>query len=275
MNQEIFNWFAGPNYSIEGWFFPADMLSIAALNQIQNDLGLKGSICEVGVYKGKSITFLSHLTKPGEQLYGFDLFEDDHKSLTLKAIKDHGGEVTPVLRSCDTNNLSKKQLANDFGDDKLRVLHIDAGHEYYEVIKTMMDFAPHLDNFGIIIMDDYQDPEFPGIEAATLDFCQIDRPRRFVPFFSGANKMFLCCSHMAKIYQTEIIKNRTIADNCRATVIKDFILIKGFSKLPQETLKVKTQLHNFYEKNNHYKIESPEISTYSHAFSQKNFGWEK
>ena len=52
----------------------------------------------------------------------------------------------------------------------------------------------------------YQDREFPGIEAAVLDFCEIDRPRRFVPFFSGGNKMYLCEKNMASLYQNSLLK---------------------------------------------------------------------
>ncbi len=55
-------------------------------------------------------------------------------------------------------------------------------------------------------MDDYQDTEFPGIEATVLDFSEIDRPRRFVSFFSGGNKMYLCEKNMASLYQKSLLK---------------------------------------------------------------------
>ena len=83
----------------------------------------------------------------------------------------------------------------------IRILHIDAGHEYHEVFHSLLSFATYVVDSGIIVMDDYQDPEFPGIEAAVLDFCEIDRPRRFIPFFSGGNKIYLCLTHMANKYQ--------------------------------------------------------------------------
>ena len=76
----------------------------------------------------------------------------------------------------------------------LRFLHIDAGHEYHlRVLEQLELFTPLLSDHGIIAMDDYQDREFPGIEAAVLDFAERDGPRRFVPFFSGRKQnKFLC-----------------------------------------------------------------------------------
>ena len=100
---------------------------------------------------------------------------------------------------------------------------------------------------GIIVMDDYQDPEFPGIEAAVLDFCEIDRPRRFIPFFSGGNKIYLCSTHMANIYQQSILSSENLKDSSRCTIVRDFAILKGFSKLPTSYEKTKKNLNKFYE----------------------------
>ncbi len=81
-------------------------------------------------------------------------------------------------------------------------------------------------------MDDYQDREFPGIEAAVLDFSEIDRPRRFVPFFSGGNKMYLCEKNMASLYQKSLLKFEPVNGKSRVSRVRDFNVLVGFSKLP-------------------------------------------
>ena len=269
-------WFLSPSNTIEGWFYPNDIFSIAVIDEIQTrQIGIVGGICEVGVYKGKSLTFLSHLTRPNERLYGYDDFTNDHKELTLIAMQKHGNQVQPVLKTCNTNDLTVQQLAQDFGDIKLRMLHIDAGHEYHEVLKTIMDFSPFLDEHGILIMDDYQDPEFPGIEAATLDFCEIDRPRRFVPFFSGQNKIYICVAHMAELWQKQMLKHSSIVSKCRATVVRDFLILKGFSRLPQDPAQIQRQIQDFYKNKNQYARGAAESKKISEKFSQKNFGWAR
>ena len=78
VDQTKFNWFLSPSNTIEGWFYPADMVAIDIMDEIQRHLGITGSICEVGVYKGKSLTFLSHLLGSGELLFGYDDFINDH-----------------------------------------------------------------------------------------------------------------------------------------------------------------------------------------------------
>jgi len=93
-------------------------------------------------------------------------------------------------------------------------------------------FAPYVSHGGVIIFDDYQDREFPGIEAAVLDFCEIDRPRRFVPFFSGANKIYCCEPPMAAKYQKIMLSFPFISSQARYVKVKDFWILIGFSKLP-------------------------------------------
>ena len=72
-------------------------------------------------------------------------------------MEEHGNKVTTILKTCNTNQLKVEQISKDFGDNQLRLLHIDAGHEYHEVMKILKDFSPFLDDQGILIMDDFQD----------------------------------------------------------------------------------------------------------------------
>jgi hypothetical protein len=42
--------------NMKGWFYPADMLSFWMLNEIQKAMNINGSVCEVGVFEGKSLS---------------------------------------------------------------------------------------------------------------------------------------------------------------------------------------------------------------------------
>ncbi|MDA9871197.1 hypothetical protein N9D35_05365 [Gammaproteobacteria bacterium] len=81
-------------------------------------------------------------------------------------------------------------------------------------------------------MNNYQDREFPGIEAAVLDFAERDRLRRIVQFFAGDNKMHLCEQHYASIYQTSLLRAEALKDKSRVSRVRDFDVLVGFSKLP-------------------------------------------
>ncbi|WP_269608945.1 class I SAM-dependent methyltransferase [Prochlorococcus marinus] len=247
MDVNVLNGFLKDEHDLEGWFFPQDMLSLAIFNELHSKNNIKGHIVEIGVYKGKSFSFLSHFIKDTENLYGYDTFPEDFYESTNLALENYGANVQYELIKADTSELNNDDIKAKIDGKGIRILHIDAGHEYHEVFHSLLSFSPYVINNGIIVVDDYQDPEFPGIEAAVLDFCEIDRPRRFVPFFSGANKIYLCVTHMAKLFHEGILSNVNIKNCSRLTVVRDFAIIKGFSKVPTSFETINQQLNQFYE----------------------------
>lgn len=251
---------------IDGWFYPFDMVTIAQLDHIQSAMGLNGFLCEVGVYKGKSLVLLSHLAKQGERLFGFDLFPDNLLEETTSALSNYGSQVEHELIVSDTSSLTTEFLRSKFTDG-LRILHIDAGHEYHEVLHQMMMFAQYVKEGGIIIMDDYQDREFPGIEAAVLAFSEIDRPRRFVPFYSGANKIYLCEFSFASKYQEWLLNFDSVRNQARLTKVKDFYILVGGSKLPmaQEKILEKIRADSFPC---FYDFNEDTLSNKAHKYDQ-------
>lgn len=233
IDSELLQRFLQDEPGIEGWFYPADMVSLAAIDHCQMAMGMRGSICEVGVFMGKSLAFLSHLIRPqnGERLVGFDLFPGTMQQQAQANCEAHGAACDLQLVASDTGSLTSDRLAELLGGG-LRILHIDAGHEYHEVFHQAVIFAPYVQRSGVIAFDDYQDREFPGIEAAVLDFCEIDRPRRFVPFFAGANKMYCCEAAFASTYQQQLLQIPAVAGQCRLSRVRDFEVLIGWSKLP-------------------------------------------
>ena len=252
MNKDILNGFLKGENDLEGWFFPADMLSLALLNNIHSENNIKGNIVEIGVYKGKSFSFLSHLAKQNETLFGYDTFPEDYYETSKLALEKYGANVKYELIKADTSELNDDDIKAKIDGKVIRILHIDAGHEYHEVFHSLLSFSPYVVDAGIIVMDDYQDSEFPGIEAAVLDFCEIDRPRRFIPFFSGTNKIYLCSTHIAEFYQRTMLSYENFKDSSRCTIVRDFAILKGFSKIPTSYEKTKKNLSQFYESRDIY-----------------------
>lgn len=226
---------------IDGWFFPPDMLAFFLLAGIQRSFGITGSLCELGVWHGKSLVLMSRFAADGERCYGYDLFPDDLKDRAWANVQRFGKPGAVELVACDSATLTTESLAGRLGAG-VRFLHIDAGHEYHEVMHQLVLFAPFVLPGGIIVMDDYHDREFPGIESATLDFAEIDRPRRFVPFFSGGNKMYLCEPHRAQEYQQRLLSIEPVASTSRVSRVRDFTVLVGFSKLPSTREKCLSQI---------------------------------
>jgi hypothetical protein len=65
--------------NMKGWFYPADMLSFWMLNEIQKAMNINGSVCEVGVFEGKSLSLLSQFCRQGEKAKVYDILPDGMK----------------------------------------------------------------------------------------------------------------------------------------------------------------------------------------------------
>ena len=262
--EKIQHFISEAHQSIDGWFFPLDQLIFFELASLQNRLNITGDMCEIGVWKGKSLTLLSLLKAKEERLFGFDLFVDDHQALTEANLAQFG---------CSDNVILKKGLTSDIGaanldamfETALRFLHIDAGHEYHEVLEQLELFVPLASDQAVISMDDYQDREFPGIEAAVLDFAERDRPRRFVPFVAGGNKMYLCTEPLAATLQRLIVHLPNFKDSCRLTRVRDFNIVVLKSKLPVASDKIVSQIDatNFPRRPDHSLSLNEKSSLYS------------
>lgn len=219
--------------SVPGWFHNRDMALFFYLTKLQGKVAkVEGDICEVGVYAGKSLILLGMMSNPKEKLVAMDLFLEDFLEQTQANMKQFCPSVENVeYVKCETSELSVDGVQKHF-PRPLRFLHIDAGHEYHEVLHSLVVLAPYVANGGIIVMDDYHDREFPGIEAATLDFCAITSPRQFVPFVVGHNKIYLTTPRHAHLYMKALLKQPRFADKCRPSRIRDHQLLVPYSKRP-------------------------------------------
>jgi len=217
---------------INGHFYRPDAQLLILMNGFQHQLGVSGDICELGVFEGKSFVFLSLLLRSNEHLVGYDLFANDSHKIVEANLELYGNLKNVSLLAADTTELTTGNLVKPFMGG-IRILHVDAGHEYHEVLYALNLFSQFVAHGGLICMDDYQDREFPGVAAAVLEFCSVHQPRRFQPFFSGINKMYLCEASLAATYQRLILNDANLCDACRVTRIRDFDVLIGFSRHPR------------------------------------------
>ncbi len=249
------------------------MLSIYFIDAIQKNLKVAGDLCEIGVYKAKSVVMLSRLAAEHERVFGYDLFPDDLETDARANLDRFGRPERCVLIKGDSAEISAEEVGDTLAAG-VRLLHIDAGHEYHEVFHQLLLFAPFVKQGGVIIMDDYQDREFPGIEAAVLDFSEILKPRRFVPFFSGGNKMYLCDPAVASDYQRALLMAGFLKDRCRVTRVRDFVVVVALSKLPMSSETCLRQIEALAFPA-HYQEDLAGAARAAHTFAQNRFGSEQ
>ena len=269
VNARISDYLSAGHKTIDGWFFGLDMGAFIELYALQKKIGVSGNICEVGVWKGKSLVLMSLLREREERLICFDLFDADNEEITKDNLKKHGYEADIDFHKGLTSDISRPQL-DDIFETPMRFLHIDAGHEYHEVLDQLHLFTPYLGDYGVVAMDDYQDREFPGIEAAVLDFAQKVRPRQFVPFLATGNKMYLCQKHVASVYQSLILRVDLAKDACRLTRVRDFNILVLRSKLPVSSEVIEQQIKKTAYP--HHDDDEKSLREKALLYSQLSFG---
>lgn len=131
-------------------------------------------IAEVGVYKGGSLKVLSE-NFPSAMIYGFDTFEG------LPGEQWNENEIHKPGEFSDTrletvynfirseNVILQKGLfpisGKDYQDYKFDFVHIDT--DFYKAVKeSLYWFWPRMNKEGIIVFDDYDWPNCPGVKKA-------------------------------------------------------------------------------------------------------------
>lgn len=69
-----------------------------------------------------------------------------------------------------TSDKAFQMFAADFPNWKWDLAYIDGGHSYEQCLKDIENAAPL--TFGPIIVDDYNEDDFPGVVKAVQDYCK-------------------------------------------------------------------------------------------------------
>jgi hypothetical protein len=162
---------------IPGWFAIEDFIMFEGINEVQREQGVEGDLLEIGVYQGKSAILLGSFRNEDEELVVCDLFgshplssenasENLHHypKLTRLAFESNYRrfhERMPRVLQCSSEEIPNRGLSRSF-----RFAHIDGSHLYEGVradLKTVRELM--LPN-GIVALDDYRHPRFPGTAQA-------------------------------------------------------------------------------------------------------------
>ena len=142
-----------------------------------------GSIAELGVYQGDFACLLNELF-PDRKLYLFDTFEGfDQRDLEME--KQHGFPEAMREEFADTSMeavLSKMPHKSKVGfkkgffpettsglDEKFAFVSLDPDL-YAPTLAGLEWFMPRLSPGGVILLHDYNNPRFPGVNQAVTDF---------------------------------------------------------------------------------------------------------
>jgi hypothetical protein len=195
-------YWSGGFQAIEGWVNPDLLRSLQLVDEFQQERGIRGGALEIGLHHGKFFIPLLLLRQPGEAGVGIDVFEDQAKNVDSSGLgsraqveanlRRHVGEAHDVqLMQRDTlslNTLDRSELLRANGP--FRLVSIDGGHTRTHCVNDLLFAQDILQNGGVIILDDFITPHWPGVmEGVATLFLQ--HAPRIAPVAWGLNKLFL------------------------------------------------------------------------------------
>ncbi len=147
----------------------------------------QGDVAQLGVYKGGTAKMIAECFKrTNKNIYLFDTFEglppssqaDGKKNQALKTENDFNDvdfrEVEELFRPYTSVVLKKgffPQTAHDLTDARFSFVYLDA--DLYQSTKDGLNFFyPRMLPGGVIMLDDYGTPIWPGIQKAVQEFCE-------------------------------------------------------------------------------------------------------
>jgi len=191
---------------------PANINILLAM--INRSLHVTGDIAECGVFRGGTLVPMAvHLKQaaPHKHLFGFDSFQGFDNSIMLDISMDappepykrvggwsetSGSRVLSKLHRFRADNVTLipgyfRDSLPRCADRRFSFVHLDVGI-YYSYRECLEFFYPRLSSEGIILVNDYDDPPWPGCNRAVDEFL-IDKPEK-LQFIEIDNyrKFYIC-----------------------------------------------------------------------------------
>ncbi|MEM8737091.1 MAG: class I SAM-dependent methyltransferase [Planctomycetota bacterium] len=120
-----------------------------------------GQLVEIGAFQGKSTAWLSEAARrTGKHLVSIDPLIQDSEAVFRETVERFAIEEVATLH---------KAFSHDVGADwraPIALLWIDGGHDYDTVKQDILDFCPHVQPGGVVVFDDINEPDFPGLVRA-------------------------------------------------------------------------------------------------------------
>ncbi|MBX9709182.1 MAG: class I SAM-dependent methyltransferase [Caulobacteraceae bacterium] len=188
--------------NVEGWLGGNIHHIVAFIDGLHATQGLTGDIAEIGIHHGRLFFVLAAAARGDESCFAIDLF--DHQELNVdssgQGSKDtflaHAEnlfpELLPRLRllAGDSMGLTLTYLRERIPTKGIRIFSIDGGHTSIHAINDLIIAQELLLGGGLVLLDDYFGPHWPGVTEGFFKFMS-EHNRRLAPLLIFENKLFL------------------------------------------------------------------------------------
>jgi Methyltransferase domain len=225
--------------NVEGW---CSYLNIAFLREMDELLfadSVDGGVGEIGIHHGKQFIALHNLMSSGAKSLAIDVFGAQEFNLDQSGSGDRAKFLENLAawganpENCvvvERDSLSLRardldELHKAVGD--LKFFGIDGCHEVEHTISDMHAAMSLVAHGGVIVLDDFLNPDFPGVHQAVAYLFINGRPG-IAPFVIGQNKLYLTqVSHHSRYLNAA----KTAIGNIRETATVRQVNLYGYPVL--------------------------------------------
>ena len=197
---------------IDGYMSPQSPTLFFYCHRLQEQFDVRGSLVEIGVFKGKSLLVMDALVREGESLLAIDIFDSsvkkgrsEREELRLAAernIEQHAiNKDKIILKARDSLRMSGRDIV-DIIEEKARLIHIDGNHRMPYVLHDLELAAECLADGGIVVLDDFFIITWSEVTEAYFRYVHSGR-NTIAPFAFGFGKLYLCGITHQKTYHAE------------------------------------------------------------------------
>ncbi len=192
---------------VGGWVSADDYALFEHLVDWQDQRGIAGNFCEIGVFEGKRFLFFLLSLRPGEVALAVDVFDDtqpprDFEPVFRDNLRVHaGGQHGARILRRDSSTVGARELVEAVGG-QVRIFSVDGCHRAEAVVHDLRLACACLAPAGLIIADDYFNETWPGVSEGVLRFLTSEEGRAagVVPFAIFSTKLFLARAAAAEGY---------------------------------------------------------------------------
>lgn len=187
--------------SVEGWVDNRLFPFVQVLGQTQETAGIKGNVAEIGVFQGKFLIALAHLAAEGDKITGIDVFDDQERNIDGAGAGSRDLVLANIARfgprGLDYELIKADSLALSLADKAdlqrkrgpFRLFSVDGCHTMEHTHQDLVTAQESLAAGGVVILDDYMQPHWPGVTEAVSAFYSRSVPR-IKPFLYTCHKLF-------------------------------------------------------------------------------------
>ena len=214
---------------VEGWLGDRMWQIVNVVGTILDANGVRGNIAEFGVHHGRFLFLLNALRHDDEICFAIDVFDEQHLNVdgsgrgSLAAFRSH--VETLMAAQChafkivqrDTTSFPASEAVDLFGEKGVKFFSIDAGHTIQHTFNDLYLAQEVLVPGGIVALDDYMSPHWPGVTEGFYRFID-SANRRLKPLSYFQNKLFLTTvsEHGAYLQQFRTAMEAICGDEVRS-----------------------------------------------------------